>query len=142
MEQLLSLPCQLRYESGWLPKPMSHTFLYIGDNLSSSWAKTIGEELQALGELDTVSGSEALEQISKEDYRLIIIDGGAIDDMPEFITALRGAAPSASIVVATASPTWQSAKEVFLTGADDYIRKSLDAASVGATLREILSRSR
>jgi len=146
MEQLSSSPYQQRNKVSWSPgrthKFMPNIFLLIGSKPGSSWAATVREELRPLGELETVPDSEALAQISKADYQMIIIDAGAVEDMASLISDLRKVASSVPIVVATASPTWQSAKEVFMTGADDYIRKSLDASALGTTLREILSRSR
>lgn len=146
MEPLLLSTCRPWNEFCWLsgrtPKPMTNTFLLVGDNPNSSWATTVREGLEPLGKLDAFPASEAPAQILKVDYQMIIIDAGAVEDTPSLIVALHEAAPSVPIVVATASPTWQSAKEVFMTGANDYIRKSLDASTLSATLKEILSRSR
>ena len=146
MGQLSSSPYQQRYEVSWLPclthKHMTNTFLLVGSSLGSSWAANVRDGLRPLGEVETVSAAEAREQSLKTNYRMIIIDAGAVAEVSSLITQLRGAAPSVPIVVATASPTWQSAKEVFLTGASDYIRKSLDATALRATLQEILSKSR
>jgi DNA-binding response OmpR family regulator len=121
---------------------MSNIFLLVGNNPGSSWATTVREELRPLGELETVPASEALARISQTRYQMIIIDAGVVEDMAALISMFRDVAPSVPIVVATASPTWQSAKEVFMSGANDYIRKSLDASALGATLQEIISRSR
>jgi DNA-binding response OmpR family regulator len=146
MGQLSSLHYQQQNEARWFshthPNVMSSIFLLVGDSPGSPWALTVREQLNSLGNLETVSASQALEQISSRSYRMVLVDAGAIEDMGSFISAVREIAPSMPIVVATASPTWQSAKEVFLTGADDYIRKSLDPDALNAILREILSRSR
>ena len=147
MEQLSSLHYPRQNEPYWFPprKPnrMSSSFLLVGDNPGSPWATIVRSELSLLGDLEVVTAAEALERISKETtYRMVLVDAGTIEDMHSFIHVLRKVAPSVPIVVATASPTWQSAKEAFLNGADDYIRKYLDADALGAVLRDVLARSR
>ena len=146
MEQLSLLHSQqqndaARFSWGTI-SVMSNIFLVVAASPGSAWITLVRKRLSSLGSMETVLPSEALEQVSKTDYRMIVVDAGGIEDMRTFIASLRDLAPSASIVVATASPTWQSAKEVFLTGADDYIRKSLDGPALEETIKEILSRPR
>lgn len=144
MGQLSSSHCLPSIEFGWLAAPniMSISFLLVGDNPASSWATTLQEGLRPLGNLETLPAAEALARAPGADYAMIIIDVGAAGDLIWLITSLRRHLPSVPIVVATASPTWQTAREVFMAGANDYIRKTLDAAALSGTLGEILHRSR
>lgn len=145
MEQLSTSLYQPRTEPCWCsshtPKHMPNKFLLIGDNPDSSWSLTVREGLGMLGTTETFLESEAIDQIERDDYSMVIIDAGAVANLTELIVKLRSVSAATPIVVATASPTWQTAKEVLTNGANDYIRKSLDPVKLGATLREILSRS-
>ncbi len=145
MEQLSSSLCRQLTElcpPCWRPRNMPNAFLLVGSNPDSSWAATVREGLKSLGRLDVSAAFEAAGRLREADYRMVIIDAGAVEDVVSLIGSLRGESPEVPIVVATASPTWQSAKEVFMKGANDYIRKSPDASALGVTLAEILSRPR
>lgn len=146
MEQPLLLHYPRPNEPCWfVPRKlnlMSSIFLVVGAGSDSPWVTTVRSELSSLGELKLVQAADALDQISRTNYGMVLVDAGTIEDMHGFICAVREVAPSVPIVVVTASPTWQSAKEVFLNGADDYVRKSLEPKALGAILREVLARSR
>jgi DNA-binding NarL/FixJ family response regulator len=124
------------------PRIMTNTFLLVAAGEGSPWAETVREAVGPLGKLETATAADALALVAAEDYSMVIVDAGAADDPTSLVAALRRAAPSAPLVVVTASPTWQSAKEVFMAGASDYIRKSHDAPALAATLRDILAKSR
>lgn len=124
------------------PLIMANTFLLVVGGEGSLWAETVREAVDPLGELETAAAADAPALVAGEDYSMIILDAAAADDPAALVAALRRAAPSAPLVVVTASPTWQCAKEVLMAGASDYIRKSHDAPALAATLREVLGKSR
>lgn len=146
MGQLSPSHCQQPHKAVWLsrpiPKQMSNKFLIVGDNPDSSWTATVREALAPLGESETFTASEAESPMASLDYQMIIIDAGAVEEVTSLIQQMRQQSSSVLIIVATAAPTWQTAKEVFMTGANDYIRKSLDPSSLRTTLKDILYRSR
>lgn len=98
--------------------------------------------LMGIAVAETCPDSEARELVAENDYEMIIIDAGAVADVTALIAELREASASVPIVVATASPRWQTAKDVLLTGANDYIRKTLDPVKLRANLQDVLTRSR
>lgn len=124
------------------PRIMAYTFLLVAAGEGSPWAETVREAVGPLGELKTAAADDALSLVAAGDYSVVILDAGAAVDPAALVAALRRAAPSVPLVVVTASPTWQSAKEVFMAGANDYIRKSHDAPALAATLKEVLGKSR
>jgi DNA-binding NtrC family response regulator len=101
--------------------------LLVGVQPNSAWVKTLGEALQSLGQLNLTVPTEAIEQLERvENYILIIVDAATTKGVPSLITALHRQRPIVPVVVVTDSPTWQRAREIFLAGATDYVRKSLD----------------
>lgn len=125
-----------------VPRAMTKTFLLVAAGRGSLWADTVREAVLPLGELRTATAAEAAALLARERYDLIILDAGADDDPAALVAALRRAAPATPLVVVTAAPTWQCAKEVFMAGASDYIRKSHDAPALAETIEEVLGKSR
>jgi DNA-binding NtrC family response regulator len=120
---------------------MARNLLVISNDPDSVWLQIVGDALQSLGELQVVSEQEASMQIKVKDYDLMILDATAISgDIATLVARLHKERPNVSIVVATTSPTWQRARQVFRAGASDYIRKSLDKERILASLREVLER--
>jgi DNA-binding response OmpR family regulator len=121
---------------------MQNKFLLIGDNLESSWSVSVSDALCELGVLKIYSAADAGEQIGDPDVQMVIVDAGAVAGLTPLIVRLRQLSPTVPIVIASASPTWQTAKEVLLIGANDCIRKSLDPEKLRAAFQEVLIRSR
>jgi DNA-binding response OmpR family regulator len=146
MEQPSSSTCQRPIEARWLssptPKSMQNEFLLIGETPDSSWSTSVCQALASLGPTDMLPEREAIERSAHHNYQMIIIDAGAVADLAAVIIKLRQTSPIVPLVVATASPTWQTAKEVLMTGANDCIRKSVDPVKLSAMFQEILSRPR
>ncbi len=121
---------------------MPINFLLIGRPEDTGWRRILRQALTPLGVLETVSEADAGERIAQ--YRchaIVIIDATVIENVPELVSRLRRQCPESRIVVATASPTWQRARDAFRAGAVDYIRKSWDSKEMLNAMREILSRS-
>jgi DNA-binding NtrC family response regulator len=120
---------------------MARNLLVISNDPDSVWLEIVGDALQSLGELQVVSEQEASMQIKVKDYDLMILDATAISgDIATLVARLHKERPNVPIVVATTSPTWQRARQVFRAGASDYIRKSLDRERILASLREVFER--
>jgi DNA-binding response OmpR family regulator len=120
---------------------MEYTFLLIGEKMESMWPLILEQALLPLGPLRLVSEQVALWAISEDDYDVIIIDSGAVDDPVGLVSHLRERRPETRIIVATASPTWQRARDVLQAGADDYIRKSLDKEQLQTKIRAVVEAS-
>ena len=105
---------------------MPYTFLLIGEKMETRWPLVLERALSSLGKLAVVSEEGAGQLLAKNLYDVIIVDAGAVQDTPDLVSRLRTGQPQAQIIVATASPTWQRARESLQAGATDYIRKSQD----------------
>lgn len=104
-----------------------------------AWAQVLRQALASLGTLEIVWEEEVEERICQQEGKaVLIIDAGAARDTPALVAHLRQKCPTSPIVVATASPTWRRAREAFLAGATDYIRKSWDPQELRRVLQEIL----
>jgi DNA-binding NarL/FixJ family response regulator len=90
--------------------------------------------------LDIVGEREAVQAVVQSHRDLIIVDAGTVDDAALLTSFLRTEQPEARIIVATASPTWQRAREAMQAGAADYIRKSLDEKELRSKIETVLGR--
>jgi len=121
---------------------MSNDFLLVGSFLDSTWTEVLISALSPIGQLDTVLESNFSEQIHRKRYSLIIVDASGSRDIIGLVAALRQELPHIPIVIVTASPTWQRARQVFLAGATDYVRKSLNTEKILKTFQTILATAR
>jgi len=118
---------------------MPINFLLIGRPEETGWSRILSQALAPWGALETVSEADATERIAQ--YRchaIVIIDATAIENVPALVSRLRRQCPESRIVVATASPTWQRARDAFQAGAVDYIRKSWDSKELLAAIKDVL----
>ena len=120
---------------------MSQNVLLVGAQLDSVWAAALRDSLWPLAELILIDPSGLMDPIRTEDYQVVILDAGGIDDLHSMLSALRRENANVPIVVMTASPTWQRARKAFLAGATDYMRKSLDSSDLLAAVKQVLSKS-
>lgn len=117
---------------------MGITFLLVGNREESPWAQTLAEALAPLGELRLISEQEAFKEVERERYNVIIVDSTVVKEVVPLVTRLRAQQPEARVVVATASPTWQRARDVMQAGASGYIRKSLNKHEILTSMKKIL----
>lgn len=121
---------------------MSFRFLLVSREEETAWSPVLSQALAPLGTLETVSEKDATERIAQHGCNaIVIIDATVVDDVRSLVRRLRPLCPQARIIVATASPTWQRARDALQAGAVDYIRKSLDKEGLLAVMKDILSRS-
>ncbi|MCP4421573.1 MAG: hypothetical protein GY805_33595 [Chloroflexi bacterium] len=116
-----------------------YNLMVISDKPDSPWSTTVNEALMSLGKLYFFAERDALTQIGKQSYDLIIIASGDIDsDMGVLVKQLHASRPETPIVVTTNSPTWRRAREAFLAGATDYVRRTLDKEKILLFYKKIL----
>jgi DNA-binding NtrC family response regulator len=120
---------------------LTYTFLLIADAADSIWNDILEKALAPLGSLDVFPESEYLQLPQPKQYDLMIVDAAGAKDVVALVAGLHAQQGHTPIVVVTTSPTWRRAKEVFLAGAIDYIRKSMDPDSLRETFQTILAKS-
>jgi len=119
---------------------MQATFLLISDRKESQWSQVLARALAPLGELQVVLEKEAVQHTLQHGYDTMIVDAAVIDDVPFLISRLRAQQPQARIVVVSASPTWERAREALLAGAMDYIHRSTSKEELVSTFENIIAR--
>jgi DNA-binding NarL/FixJ family response regulator len=119
-------------------------FLLVGSSRQvvgssrQAWRDILKDAVRPLGELDVCRETETFVQVEKTKYAVVIVDAGEVSHLEELVFRLRGQMPSLRIIVVSASPTWQLARQVFLSGATDYILKYADKRKLSAFLAYIL----
>jgi len=121
---------------------MLKEFLLVGGYSDSAWSEILGSALSTIGQLDIVAQVASNEKLQQKRYDLIIVDAAGPKDIGELIVSFREQQPDIPIIVVTTSPTWQRARQVFLAGATDYLRKSLDKEALLETFKAILTKQR
>jgi DNA-binding NtrC family response regulator len=118
-----------------------NNMLLICEQKTSSWSGVLAVALAPFGHLRIASVNEALDLVRQQSQQLVIIDAACVQDAPALVTQIRAIRPGTRVVVATASPTWQRARDVFRAGATDYIRKSLSKQELQETFAGALSKT-
>jgi DNA-binding NarL/FixJ family response regulator len=130
---------------------VNYSFLLIGRETKTGWSAVLQQALSLSEDsggralppdepavLHPVTEEEAVQEVTLNRYDLVIVDAGYVHDVPELIFQLRSRRPRLRVVVATASPTWQRAREALKAGAADYIRKSLDRELLRSRIKTVL----
>jgi DNA-binding NtrC family response regulator len=118
---------------------MMKQFLLIGAP-SHPWRKILQKAVKPRGELDVFDATQSYLKGYKKAYDLVIIDATAIDHAEEWVARLRSQLPSSRIIVLTAKPTWEQAREALLAGAMDYNVKSNDKDKLSKLLSDLLDK--
>lgn len=119
---------------------MDYRFLLVGDG-ESSWREVLERAVAPWGDLDMVCEADAGKAISDRDYDLVVIDAGSTRDPATLTAVLRAGQPGVSIMVATASPTWQRARQAFRAGAVEYVRKTPNEKELRSEIQAVLCHS-
>lgn len=77
---------------------------------------------------------------AKEKLGLVIVDGAYVENVAAVISGLRAAGKKTHVVVLSASPNWQQAREAFEAGASDYLPKGMTEEELLAAFDEILGK--
>ena len=117
---------------------MKYSFLLIGEKTESMWPLVVEQALSSLGIFHMVLERQAVDLVAKNHYDVIMLDSATVRDPVGLIATLRSQQPEVKIVVVTASPTWQRARDALQAGADDYFRKSLDETQIRSKIQALL----
>lgn len=115
-------------------------FLLITRSEDDPWRMHLEETLAPLGCLDVVEKDLAIDQVLKRNYVAIVVDAAAVSEFSILVARIRAQIPQARVIVTTASPTWQRAREAFQAGATDYVERSLNASDLFASLEAALAK--
>jgi DNA-binding NtrC family response regulator len=114
-------------------------FWVVSNKPESPWAKTVQDALAPLGQVHFTTEEEAITQIGQYSCDLIIIASGDIEgEIGSLVQKIHEVKPDVPLVVTTNSPTWRRAREVFLAGATDYIRRTLDKEKILSFYQNVL----
>ncbi len=138
-----------RLVSGLTPRPATqavqpHLLLVDDDGVSRSLARTLLEK-NGFRVTEATDGAAALERVGDgSGFALVVLDL----DMPrldgrEVLSRLRGSSETAKlpVVVLTGSESMEAEIELMDRGADDYIRKPIDAQRFVARIKAALRRA-
>lgn len=118
---------------------MTKYILIITNNPDSLWVTTVREALSPLGQVLVILETEVLDEITARNYDLILIDASSIEtETAVLINPLHLSQPFVPIVVNTTSPTWRRARDAFMAGAADYVRRTLDKDKILAECQDFL----
>ncbi|HMN28354.1 MAG TPA: response regulator [Caldilineaceae bacterium] len=120
--------------------PPTARFLLIEGTSDEHWHTVFEKALNPLGELYTGTEDEAVQLVHSSAYDIIFLDASAINDLVALVTQLRHLLATTPIIVLTASPTWNLARDLFRAGATDYLRKSLNQEAVRTIAATVLRR--
>ncbi|MCB8942483.1 MAG: response regulator transcription factor [Ardenticatenaceae bacterium] len=118
---------------------MTKQIIIITNQAVSAWVTAVTEALNPFGQVTVTLEKDAQAVVQQDDFDLILIDASTIDmDAATLIQSLHLLRPTVPIVVNTLSPTWRRAREAFMAGAVDYIRRSLDKEKIVLDYRPFL----
>lgn len=116
---------------------MHQEFLLIGT--ADQWARVLERAVLPLGQLRVLDESAAVAQLDLRVYAAIIIDAGVVADAYALCQRVQVQRPGTRVIIVTASPTWQRARQAFQAGALDYVRKSLDETELHNRIVAVLN---
>lgn len=101
-----------------------YRFLFVTRFAEAQWTRALRETMANAASVEIVD-ERSLDFLSPQ-YDLMIVDAGGVSSFPRVVRRLRAMCARCPILVVTASPTWQRAREAMHAGANDYQRKTLD----------------
>jgi DNA-binding NtrC family response regulator len=125
---------------GELGTKMKRAFVLITDDEEDAWAQELVGILRPLGELKIVQQGDFSAQGLSSMCELVIIDATSVRHISDLVAELRQCNPQRRVVVMTASPRWQSAREAFEAGAQDYLSKNVSSDKVLSNIRAVLEK--
>ncbi len=117
--------------------PSNRPFLLISGE-EDFWAQVLEQSLTPMGPLLIAEEATAMNLVIENDYAAIFIDAVSVADFGLLTSRIRAQRPDARVIVATASLTWQRAREAFRSGATDYIYRSIDAKELESSVTAAL----
>jgi DNA-binding NtrC family response regulator len=97
------------------------------------------DTLVPLGKIYTVQEKELTKNIKQHKYDLVIIDAAEVQEITPLISTLKRQRSGIRVIVVTASPTWEVAREMFRSGACDYLDRSLNKDEFRSRVKSALA---
>ena len=117
---------------------MDYKILFIAGSSSAQWGSILQRAIGNAGCVRLATTHNFSFLIMNDVFDLVFIDPGEIGSFSQLITEVLQLQPETKIIVATASPTWQRAREAMRAGAFDYIRKNQNITQLANYIRGIL----
>jgi len=118
---------------------MTYTFLLIGKK-TGSWKDRMKEAVSTLGELQSVSETEAMGHVYMSKPDVIVIDESAVKRVTELIARFSSQLDPPHVIVAFASPPrWQEALRLFKAGATDCMSKNSEKDDLAIFFKDLLA---
>lgn len=117
-------------------------FLVISNSRERHWCESLRDTLAPIGPLRIEAEERAVELIMLGRHDFVIVDATVVDNVALLLARIRAQHPRAYIVVATANPSWDKARQAFQAGASDYVSKSFDATEILSAMAGELERQR
>lgn len=124
---------------------MNKAILLVTNSPLERWAALVHTVVERDGNTLTVLDPDAMARslhnatYPPTTYDLALVDSSTIREAPRTVAALRSSAVAQTIIVVTAAPGWQQAREVFMAGAHDYQFKTYEVAELQNLLRSAKS---
>ncbi|MBK8128921.1 MAG: response regulator transcription factor [bacterium] len=131
----------------WLPgflqeENMGYQVLLITGNRSTAWGDILRQALANDGDLFTTTVATFDSVLTHQLFDLIIVDASEVADFTNVVREIRHHLPQSQVLVVTASPTWQRARDAMQAGAVDYVRKTQNPLELTRYLQSLLSGER
>lgn len=107
---------------------------------NDGWAKELAAILHSLGELSILQAQDFSVTQLPDGCELVIVDA-AIEFVSSLIAQVHEYNPCQRVIVMTASPNWELAREALGAGAMDYLSKNLPPAEILNNIRAVLEKS-
>lgn len=104
------------------------------------WTREFVETMRPVCAMVIVKQGEWSMHNTQATYELVVIDSTTVTDVSSLIGEVRHAFPTSRIVVMTASPRWQNARDAFEAGAQEYLSKNSRAEKLVDSIRAVLGK--
>ena len=105
------------------------------------WLKNLDRVISSLGGELIVQNAILKEHMNWKDYDYTVLDEGLIPDITKTIKEIHDKNPILKVIVVSAAPRWDQAREVMLAGAAHYMRKDPDINNLTKILSTFLKAS-
>ena len=137
---IVCLPIELPTPTAEVVAGTRH-FLLVSNQPELSWVCLLKKTLRVLGSIEILAEQDTTGRIARASHDVIMVDAGAIQDVPACVTNIRGQKPGAKIIVVAAVLDWQMSRAVFQAGALNYVSKSISPDELRNIFNRILRMS-
>lgn len=116
------------------------SYLLVVDPADPFLPATLEAILKHLGSVRIATSAEAIKLVKANDFQAILLDASVVGDVGMLVSRIRLLKPLTNVIVLTAAPAWDLAREAFMCGATDYVVKSLDEKHLGTEIYRALRR--